>query len=243
MQRHPSEESATCGAVTDGSITLGVAVGSRHFITGQLLSKADVIRAMHGRVQLCEDAQDGVCPPRETLGVSPRSGSGLSNSSSPGLTEDSMTQATLSAGQSGIGFKRARGIAAPALITAELCIQAMIRDAVWEGLHPEQILEARLSEVIDTATSTNLRALDNDELSNREVVCSEGRQQTIGRLHGPVSQTRPSHPSNIPSSASQDENSDEMDFSTASKEPAQRAAAPSAAASGFTTWTRAREVS
>ena len=44
-------------AVTDGSITLRVAVGSRQFITDQLLSKADVIRAMHERVQLCQDAQ------------------------------------------------------------------------------------------------------------------------------------------------------------------------------------------
>ena len=32
----------------------------------------------------------------------------------PGLTEDSMTQATLSASQSGIGYKRPRDIAAPA---------------------------------------------------------------------------------------------------------------------------------
>ena len=44
-------------AITDGSITLGVACGSRQFITDQLLSKADVIRAMHGRVQICSDPQ------------------------------------------------------------------------------------------------------------------------------------------------------------------------------------------
>ena len=41
--------------VTAGSNTLGVAVGSRQFITDQLLSKADVIRAIHERVQLCQD--------------------------------------------------------------------------------------------------------------------------------------------------------------------------------------------
>ena len=50
-----------------------------------------------------------------------------------GLTEHSMTQATLSAGQSGIRFKRARDIAAPAhlgaLITAKPRILGMIRDA------------------------------------------------------------------------------------------------------------------
>ena len=48
---------AKTSAVTDGSITLGVAVGTRQFIADQLLSKADVIRAMHERVQLCQDPQ------------------------------------------------------------------------------------------------------------------------------------------------------------------------------------------
>ena len=38
---------AKTSAVTGGSITLGVAVGSRQFVTDQLLSKAEVIRAMH----------------------------------------------------------------------------------------------------------------------------------------------------------------------------------------------------
>ena len=65
-----------------------------------------------------------------------------------GLTEDSMTQATLSAGQSGIGFKRARDIAAPVHLGAPTAakprIQGVIRDAVWAGLLPEQILETRL---------------------------------------------------------------------------------------------------
>ena len=54
-------------AVADGSITLGVAVGSRQFIADQLLSKADVIRAVRERVQLCQDPADGVRPaPRES---------------------------------------------------------------------------------------------------------------------------------------------------------------------------------
>ena len=44
---------AKTSAVTDGSITLGVAVGFRQFIADQPLSKADVTRAMHERVQLC----------------------------------------------------------------------------------------------------------------------------------------------------------------------------------------------
>ena len=48
---------AKTSAVSDGSITLGVAVGSRQFIADQLLSKADVIRAMHERVELLQDPQ------------------------------------------------------------------------------------------------------------------------------------------------------------------------------------------
>ena len=42
-------------AVAGGSITLGVAAGSRRFVTDQLLSKGDVIHAMRERVQLCQD--------------------------------------------------------------------------------------------------------------------------------------------------------------------------------------------
>ena len=52
-----------------------------------------------------------------------------------GLAENSMTQATLSAGQSRIGFEGARDIAAPAhlgsLIATKPRILATFRDAVW----------------------------------------------------------------------------------------------------------------
>ena len=62
--------------------------------------------------------------------------------------------------QSGIGFKRARDIAAPAhlgaLIAAKPRIHGMIQDAVWTGLLPEHLLETRLTAVIEPATSTYL---------------------------------------------------------------------------------------
>ena len=61
---------AKTSAVTDGSITLGVAVGSRQFIADQPLGKAGVIRAMHERVQLCQDPQTEFALLRESLGVS-----------------------------------------------------------------------------------------------------------------------------------------------------------------------------
>ena len=120
-----------------------------------------------------------------------------------------MTQATLSAGQSRTGFKRARDIAAPAhlgdLIAAKPRIQAMVQDAVWAGLLREQILETRLSEVIETATSTSLNALDNDEQATPKLhvqkasqAADEAWQHIIRACKDPASQTRQYQPSNIP---------------------------------------------
>ena len=61
---------AKTSPVTDGSTTLGVAVGSQQVVTDQLLSKADVLRAMHERVQLCQDPQTQFALLRQSLGVS-----------------------------------------------------------------------------------------------------------------------------------------------------------------------------
>ena len=102
---------AKASAVTDGSITLGVAVGSRQLIADQLLGKADVIRAMHERVQRCHDPQTEFALLRESVEVSrinhilrgahnpagtegcrgPRRDRALERLF-PGLTEDSMTR-------------------------------------------------------------------------------------------------------------------------------------------------------
>ena len=48
---------AKVSTVTAGSTALGVAGGPRQFIEDQLLAKADVNRATHERVQLCQDPQ------------------------------------------------------------------------------------------------------------------------------------------------------------------------------------------
>ena len=61
---------AKISSVTSGSVTLGVAIGSEKFITDQLLSKADVFRALHERVQLFQDSQMEFAFLRESLGVS-----------------------------------------------------------------------------------------------------------------------------------------------------------------------------
>ena len=203
---------------------------------------------MRERVQLCQDPQTEFALLRESLGVSRINhilrvhGHTILEEQSAvavydeigqqslerlflGLREDSMTQATLSAGQSGIGFKRARDIAAPAdlgaLIAAKQRIQGVIRDAVWAGLLLEQILEARLSEVIEAATSAALSALDSDEqatgklyVQNAAQAADEEWQQTVGGLQEP-SVANPTiasleHPS---STSQEEEDSDDTDFS------------------------------
>ena len=155
---HDVQIMVTVSTVTAGSVTHGVVVGSRQFIADQLLSKADVIRAMHERVQHCQDPQTELALLRGSLEVSrinhilrvhghtileEQSAAAVFDEIGqrslerlfPGFTEDSMTQATLSGGQSGIGYKKARDTAAPAhlgaLIAAKPRMQAMIQDAFW----------------------------------------------------------------------------------------------------------------
>ena len=172
---HEVQNMAKVSTVTAGSLTLGVSVGRRQHIADQLLTKADVIRAMHERVHHVSTCSEslGVSRTNHILQVhgctilqeqraaeifdevGQRSLARLF----PGFTEDSMTQATLSADPSGIGYKRARDIAAPA---AKPRIQAMVQDAVTAGLLPKQTLETRLAAVIETATSTYLGALDDE---------------------------------------------------------------------------------
>ena len=60
---------ASVSTAATGSNTLGVAVGPRQFIKDQRQAKADVIRALHERVQLCQDPQTEFALLRESLGV------------------------------------------------------------------------------------------------------------------------------------------------------------------------------
>ena len=61
---------AKVSTVTAGSTALGVAVEPRQFIEDQLLAKADVIQAVHERVQLCLDPQTQFTLLHESLGLS-----------------------------------------------------------------------------------------------------------------------------------------------------------------------------
>ena len=77
----------------------------------------------------------------------------------PGFTEDSLEQAALSAGQSGL----ARPAHLKALIAAKPWVLNMIRGATTAGLLPGQLLLALLDTPTETATAAFLDALDNSE--------------------------------------------------------------------------------
>ena len=256
---------AKVSTVTSRSVTLGVAVGPRQYITHQLLGKADVIRARHERVHLCQDPQTEFAL-RESLGVSPcestatqsfrnsrlqksttRLGSGLlkcSQVSRRTLWRES--HSVLACPES--GTKRARDIAAPAhlgaLIAAKPRIQAMIRDGVWAGLLPEHLLETRFAALIGKPTSTYLSAHDDEDQATATLyiqktaqASDEAWQHTIAGLQGPGVANPTIASLEHPGSASLDEDNDEMDLSAPWKSRLS-AAAPSAA---FTDSTQASE--
>ena len=117
----------------------------------------------------------------------------------------------------------------------------MIRDAVLAGLLPEQLLETRLSELIETATSTYLTMR-----SKRQHGCSSRKphrqrtslRNTLSRgSKAPESLARPLHPWDIPASPL----SDDMDFSVPRKS---RLSGPQLQAqlSRLTVWTRLRRL-
>ena len=113
-----------------------IAVGPRQYVADQLLAKADVTWAMHERVQLYQDPQTEFTLLRECLGVNrinhilrAHGYTSLQEKEAtkifevghrslerlfPGFTEDGFEQATLSASQSGTGYKRTRDVASPA---------------------------------------------------------------------------------------------------------------------------------
>ena len=136
--------------VTEGCITLGVAVGRD--------SKSRVgswaRQTSHERVQFCQDLQKEFALLRESLGAS-------------------RINHILRPHDSALKSSQHSALASPESVTKEretsrlehtwARIQAMIQDAVLAGLLPKQPLETRVAAVIETATSTYLSALDKDE--------------------------------------------------------------------------------
>ena len=169
---------ATVATASHGNITLGIAVGPRRCMEDQLLAKADVIRAMHEHVQLCQDPQTEFASVRESLGISranhffrvyghmimaeekaPKNfqvGQGSLQRLFPGFTEDSAQQATFTAGQSGTGCERSVNIARPAHLGAGVPVRPRIKDMIWDAttlrLVAAQSILTRLDDLVEIAS-------------------------------------------------------------------------------------------
>ena len=141
---------------------------------------------MHERVQHCQDPQTEFALFCESLGVSrinhilrvhghrilqeqwaaeifEEVGQRSLERLFPGLTENSMTQATLSAGQSGIGYKRARDVAAPAHLGALIAAKPHPNNDPRRSLGRPSTRAPLGDSPFETATSTFLSALDDDD--------------------------------------------------------------------------------
>ena len=211
-----------------GNVTLGVAVGPRQKIADHLLAKADVIRSMHERVQLCQDLQTDdllrvhghtILQEREAAKVLDEVRQRSLERPLPGFTEDRSEHATLSASQSSIGYRRAWDVGRPS-IPRRSCSP---NHDFWTGfgfattarLLPKQPLLARLDAVIELATaafSTLLMIQRNPPLGC--ILQKAPQQQTnrgsrqYNRHNGPTI-TNPTVPEMEQSgSASQDDDDD-----------------------------------
>ena len=128
-----------------------------------------------------------------------------------------MEQATFSAGQSGIGYKRARDIAAPAHLGAHSSQAAHPsndpRGTPWRLALPQSLKQPPRP----TSTPMMVKTRATARLFSQEAAqaAEEAWQQTIGGLQGPgvTKMSDLEHPN----SASQDEDSEDMDFSRKSR--------------------------
>ena len=209
-------------------------MGPRQFIADQLLAKADVIRAMHKRVQLCQDPQTefaSLTRKSWCQSCQPQSASArhtILQEKRAAEIYDEVGQRSLERGSS----RRTAWCKPHPAQPARNWIQESARHCgngtpggtrSSQTAHSgedtgrsEQPLEARLDGVIE---SSHLHLLRNPRCrrpSRGQAVCSEGGpgsreawQQTIG------GKTGPSVTNEHPSPASQDEDSDDLDFSSA----------------------------
>ena len=181
---------ATVQLAAEGTNTLGVATGPAHFVTAQLETKTAVVKAMHERVQLCQDSQSEFILARESLGVGRvnhilrvhghhlAENGGATNKFDdvgrrslerlfPGLTSEGYEQASLGARESGLGWRLAQDVARPAhlgaLVAASPRVKDMVRACASAGLLPADLLETRLDSLIATAEASYYSVLDEVE--------------------------------------------------------------------------------
>jgi len=181
---------ASVSLASEGCKTLGVAVGPPEAVAEQLDEKAKVVKAMHERIQICQDPLIEFILLRESLGVgrvnhilrvhgyelAERGGAaavydGVGRASMerlfPGLTDEGFEQATLSAKESGLGWRQALDVARPAhlgaLVAAYPRIKGMIKTCTEAGLLPTGNLENRLAELLRAAETAYFSVLDETE--------------------------------------------------------------------------------
>ena len=141
----------------------------------------------------------------------------------PRFTEDSTEQATLSASESGMGYKRAQDITSPAhlgaFIAATPRILAMTQDAVMAGLLPKQPLVTCLAAMIEAATTTYLAAHHDEHRATAKLFVQrtawagdEAWQQTVEGHNGPTVTNPTVSEIEQSSSASQDDDDDDVEF-------------------------------
>ena len=164
---------AAVSLADEGALTLGVAIGPDHVVATQVDQKAQVVRAVHQRTEVCSDAQTEHVISRQSLGVCRvnhilrvhghdllEAGDSLQQFDSaaelamdrlfPGTTAEGLRQAALAAPKGGLGWRWAADVARPANLAAMLAagplIRAMARDASFAGLIPHGLIEHGLEE-------------------------------------------------------------------------------------------------
>ena len=244
---------ASVSSAASGSNTLGVAVGPRQVITDRLLAKADVIRAMQGRVQLRQDPQTEFALLHESLGVSrvhilrvhghtileekraaTKSAEGPLNDCSQASRRTVWNRRRSARVNPGTGSDIEGPAQLGALIAAKPRVLAMTGDAVTAELLPEQLLVTRLTTGIEAATDTYMGARDDDDKALDKLNIQKAAQ-AADEAWQQATDGYPTVPE-IEHSTSSSQGSDDSDdadfFFDPSREPTQWTAAPSAAFHG-----------
>ena len=195
---------------------MGVAVEPRQYLVDQLLAKADVIRATHERVQLCQRPQTEVALLRESLGVSginhilrehghtifqereaakifDKVGNKSLERFFPGFTVDSSKEATLSTSQPGSGDKRTRDVARPAHLEALNAAKTSNLDMIRNATKAELLLEQPLLARLDTAAF--LDALDESKRPTAGLHLRKAAQAADESWHTKTQQSNRHEPS------------------------------------------------